>query len=162
MIIDLEQIITGKKEEIFINSNIEIPITLLEKSSICKLKDVYFEGKIKSIYDLPLKLEGILKGTMILKDDVTLEEVEYNFNTPVDEELENDETEQIIIDNKLDLLNIIWQLIQVEVPSKVHKDNTSPLLSGNGWKLISEEDLDNSKNNAFKDLDQLLERKETK
>lgn len=162
MIIDLEQIITGKKEEIFINSNIEIPITFLEKSSICKLKDVYFEGKIKSIYDLPLKLEGILKGTMVLKDDITLEEVEYNFNTLVDEELENDETQQLIIDNKLDLLNIIWQLIQVEVPSKVHKDNTSPLLSGNGWKLISEEDLDNSKNNAFKDLDQLLERKETK
>jgi len=158
MIIDIEQIITGKKDTIVINENIDIPKVLLEKSSIRTLKNVTFEGKVKRLYDLPLTLEGNLKGKMILLDDITLEEVEYNFNIELEEELENseDELEQLIVDNKLDLLNILWQLIQVEIPSKIHKNDTDITMSGNGWKLISEQDLNNNKNNAFKDLDKLL------
>ena len=158
MIIDIEQIITGKKDTIVINENIDIPEVLLEKSSIRTLKNVTFEGKVKRLYDLPLTLEGNLKGNMILSDDITLEDVEYNFNIEVEEELENsdDELEDLIIDNKLDLLNLLWQLIQVEIPSKVHKNNVDVTMSGNGWKLINEEELNNNKNNAFKDLDKLL------
>ena len=158
MIIDIEQIITGKKDSIVINENIDIPEVLLEKSSIRTLKNVTFEGKVKRLYDLPLTLEGNLKGNMILSDDITLEDVEYNFNIEVEEELENsdDELEDLIIDNKLDLLNLLWQLIQVEIPSKVHKNNVDVTMSGNGWKLINEEELNNNKNNAFKDLDKLL------
>ena len=158
MIIDIEQIITGKKDTIVINENIDIPEVLLEKSSIRTLKNVTFEGKVKRLYDLPLTLEGNLKGNMILSDDITIEDVEYNFNIEVEEELENsdDELEDLIIDNKLDLLNLLWQLIQVEIPSKVHKNNVDVTMSGNGWKLISEQDLNNNKNNAFKDLDKLL------
>jgi len=158
MIIDIEQIITGKKDTIVINESINIPIELLEKSSIRTLENVTFEGKVKRLYELPLTLEGNLKGKMILLDDITLEEVEYNFNIELEEELENseDELEQLIVDNKLDLLNILWQLIQVEIPSKIHKNDTDITMSGNGWKLISEQDLNNNKNNAFKDLDKLL------
>lgn len=158
MIIDIEQIITGKKDTIVINESIDIPIELLEKSSIRTLENVTFEGRVKRLYDLPLTLEGNLKGKMILLDDITLEEVEYNFNIELEEELENseDELEQLIVDNKLDLLNILWQLIQVEIPSKIHKNDTDITMSGNGWKLISEQDLNNNKNNAFKDLDKLL------
>lgn len=153
MIIDIEQIITGKKDTIVINEKANIPITLLEKSSIHALENVYFEGKIKRLDDLPLILEGNLTGKMILADDLTLEEVEYNFNIEVEED---DELENIIVDNKINLLDILWQLIQVEIPSKIHKDNTYPSLSGNGWKLISEEEIKN-KNNAFNNLDKLVE-----
>ena len=152
MIIDLEPIFSGLKDSISIDQNINIPDYLLEKSSIKKLKSTKFIGKIKRLADLPITLEGKLSGIMTLLDDIDLSEVDYEFKT---------EVEELIIDNKLDLLSLLWQLIQVEIPSKVHNKNyKNNNLSGEGWKLITEEEL--NENNAFSNLDKMLQERSQK
>ena len=137
MIIDLEPILSGLNDIINVDEYINIPNDLLQNSSIKKLKDVHFVGKIKRIDELPIAIEGKLTGIMTLLDDIDLSEVDYSFETEIEEELEdNDDYEELINDNELDLLNLFWQLIQLEIPSKVHNKNSkNNKLSGDGWKL---------------------------
>ena len=98
-------------------------------------------------------LEGVLSGTMILADDITLEDYEYNFTSEIEENIE--ET-SINLQKTLDITDILWQNILIEVPSKVVNDkNKNIKLEGNGWRLISEDDL-NSKNNPLSELEDLL------
>lgn len=148
MIIDLEPILSGKKDEIIINTNLDIPSNLLEKSSICGLKEVKFVGKIKRILD-SINIIGQLEGIMLLKDDITINDVEYKFNSEIEEEL----TEEIT-DSKVDLMNYLWQFIQVEIPSKITTNNKIENIEGRGWRFISGDE--SNKNYAFKDLDKLI------
>lgn len=159
MIIDLEPILTGLKDVIIIDEDIKISDDLLNKSSIKKLNNVHFSGKLKRIEDLPITLTGTLAGNMILLDDVDLSEVDYEFSVEVDEEIES-EYNDLIVDSKFDLLNLLWQLIQVEIPSKVHGKNRDNNMHGDGWKLIDEDKINN--NNAFKDLDKMLQERSQK
>lgn len=158
MFIDLEPILFGNKDVINIDTNIEIEKSQLTSSDIQELKEVKFIGKVKQIYDLPLTLEGKLNGKMVLLDDICLEKVDYNFDVLVEVELENsdNELEPIIVDNKLDLNKVLWQLILVEVPSKVPTNKKDINLSGLGWRLINEDEVKDN-NNAFKDLNKMLE-----
>ena len=90
---------------------------------------------------------------MILADDITLEDYEYNFTSEIEENIE--ET-SINLQKTLDITDILWQNILIEVPSKVVNDkNKNIKLEGNGWRLISEDDL-NNKNNPLSELEDLL------
>ena len=160
MIIDLEPILSGLKDSIVIDENIIIPKDLLEKSSIKKIKNTHVIAKLKRLEDLPITMQGKLTGTMTLLDDIDLSEVDYEFNIEIDEELENEEYKELIENNKINLLDLLWQLIQVEIPSKVHGKNRTNNLSGNGWRLISEDEI-NTKN-AFSNLDKILQERSQK
>lgn len=159
MYINLEPIFSGIKDSIIIDEDIVISDEYLKNSGIKKLNDVHFNGKIKRLEDLPITIEGNLVGSMVLLDDIDLSDVEYKFNIIVDEDLEEDYSD-LIENNNFDLLSLLWQLILVEVPSKVHGNNINNNISGNGWKLISEEDI--VKKNAFSDLDKMLEERSQK
>lgn len=90
---------------------------------------------------------------MILADDITLEDYEYNFTSEIEENIE--ET-SINLQKTLDITDILWQNILIEIPSKVVNDkNKNIKLEGNGWRLISEDDL-NNKNNPLSELEDLL------
>ena len=90
---------------------------------------------------------------MILADDITLEDYEYNFTSEIEENIE--ET-SINLQKTLDITDILWQNILIEVPSKVVSDKNKNLkLEGNGWRLISEDDLNNI-NNPLSELEDLL------
>ena len=162
MIIDLEPLFSGLNDVINIDEYINIPNELLENSSIKKLKDIHLIGKIKRIDELPITIEAKLSGVMTLLDDIDLSEVDYSFDVDIEEELEdNEDYQDLLTDNKLDLISLLWQLIQLEIPSKVHNESSNnKKLSGDGWKLISEEDL--NKNNAFSDLDKMLQERSQK
>ena len=89
---------------------------------------------------------------MILPDDITLEEVEYKFSTQIEEEFsefnENDDNNLKIIQNRLDISEFLWQNILVEIPLKVvNEKNKNLTLKGDGWRLISEEELEKDLNN---------------
>jgi uncharacterized metal-binding protein YceD (DUF177 family) len=95
---------------------------------------------------------------MILKDDITLEPVEYNFDTEIEENLNKNE-------NILDITEILWQNILVEIPSKVRATDEDIELSGEGWRVISENKYNeerNKANNPFSSLDELFKTKEDK
>lgn len=141
MTIDLFNLVVNNKT-INIDSDIIIPNEYLENSGIRRLNNIHFKGNIKKLVDDTYSLEGVLSGTMILADDITLEDYEYNFTSEIEENIE--ET-SINLQKTLDITDILWQNILIEVPSKVVNDkNKNIKLEGNGWRLISEDDL-NSK-----------------
>lgn len=152
MTIDLFNLVVNNKT-INIDSDIIIPNEYLENSSIRRLNNIHFKGNIKKLVDDTYSLEGVLSGTMILADDITLEDYEYNFTSEIEENIE--ET-SINLQKTLDITDILWQNILIEVPSKVVNDkNKNIKLEGNGWRLISEDDL-NNKNNPLSELEDLL------
>lgn len=152
MTIDLFNLVVNNKT-INIDSDIIIPNEYLENSGIRRLNNIHFKGNIKKLVDDTYSLEGVLSGTMILADDITLEDYEYNFTSEIEENIE--ET-SINLQKTLDITDILWQNILIEVPSKVVNDkNKNIKLEGNRWRLISEDDL-NSKNNPLSELEDLL------
>ena len=156
MKLDITKLLQAYVDIIDINGEVIITEDLLSKSLIVSLKDTVFNGDITLDEEDNLNLMGELKGTMILKDDITLAPVEYNFNTDLEEILEKNE-------NILDITEILWQNILVEIPSKVRSTDEAINLEGDGWRVISEETFEkerNRKDNPFAILDELYDEKE--
>ena len=157
MYIDLTELITNAKEEILINIEIDYDKIKLKNTSIKNLKNTIFNGKIIKLYNDEFQITGNIKGIMILPDDITLEDTEYNFDTYIEEKFkENDlncENDLKIIQNKLDISNFLWQNILVEIPMKVtNPKNENVTIKGDGWRLITEEELNKNNNAPFSNL----------
>jgi len=158
MEVDLTKLLTNQTSSISINNPINISKELLTNSLIDDLENIILTGKITFDEEDNLLLEGSLKGTMILKDDITLEPVKYNFDTEIEEILNKNQ-------NILDITEILWQNILVEIPSKVRATDEDIELSGEGWRVISENKYNeeiNKSNNPFSSLNELLKTKEDK
>ena len=156
MQIDITKLLTHYIDTIEINEEVKIPDNTLENSLITNLKDIKLDGELFLSEDDNLNLTGKLNGIMILKDDITLEPVEYKFETELEEILEKSK-------NILDITDILWQNILVEIPSKVRSTDEDINLEGDGWRVISEEQFQkerNKSNNPFANLDKLLNTKE--
>ena len=151
MTIDLFNLIVNNKT-INIDSDIIIPNEYLENSGIRRLNNIHFKGCIKKLIDDTYQLEGTISGIMILPDDITLEDYEYNFTSEIEEKIE--ET-RINYQKTLDITEDLWQNILVEIPLKCVNDKNKDLtLEGDGWRLISEDDvkLENNPLSSLKDL----------
>jgi len=157
MIIELFDLVSrGKK--INIDNDVNISEELLNSSSIRKLSNVHFQGYLEKIVDDTYELAGDLTGTMIIPDDITLEDYEYNFTSKIEEKI--DET-RINFQKSIDITEDLWQNILVEIPLRaVNSKNENLKLEGDGWRLISEDEVSTS-NNPLSGLEDLL-RKEWK
>ena len=156
MQIDITKLLNSYIDEQEVNGLIEIPQDLISSSLITELKNIQIDGELFLDEDDNLNLTGKLTGTMILRDDITLEPVEYNFDTNLEEILEKKQ-------NIHDITDILWQNILVEIPSKVRSTDEDINLEGDGWRVISEEQFNkerNKSNNPFANLDELLNTKE--
>lgn len=155
MKIDLTNILTNLVSAININEQINVDDNLLKQSNIKKLENTYFKGRIFKDYEDNLVLEGTIQGIMILPDDITLEDVNYEFKTDIYEYIE----QVFEIDkNSIDIFDYLYQNILVEVPLKVRGNNDNITLKGDGWQLITEEEYQNKSNKPFSDLSKLLEK----
>lgn len=120
--------------------NMEIKDTSL---GIKKLENLHLLGKVtyNDFEELDLNLK--LKGTMFLTDAMTLEEIPYDFESDIEESIAENETNlEKYIDksqNTLDIQEILWENIVLEVPIRVRKDNSDISLEGEGWQLNKEE-----------------------
>ena len=156
MQIDITKLLNSYIDVIEVNQEVNIPNKLLSQSLITELKNVNLNGDITLDEDDNINLTGNLSGIMILKDDITLAPVEYQFNTDLEEILEKNK-------NIRDITDILWQNIWVEIPSKVRSTDEDINLEGDGWRVISEEQFQkerNKSNNPFANLDELLNTKE--
>ena len=158
MQIDVTKLKTYQVSKIHFNEKVDLTNNPVDDYRISEVKDVYVDGDVTINEQQELELLATLKGTMILKDDVTFEPVQYNFET---------EIEEIINDNSfiIDISDILWQNILTEIPSKIRKDDDDIELYGDGWRVISEEKYNeekNKQNNPFANLDELLKTKEDK
>ena len=83
MIIDLFNLITNGKK-IIIDNDVNISEELLKTSTIRRLNNVHFNGYIDRLIDDTYVLSGVLSGTMVLPDDITLEDYEYDFTSDIE------------------------------------------------------------------------------
>lgn len=166
MEIDLTRLITNQTEEIELELDVNFDKNHLTNSSIRKLNNVKFTGSVTKLCDGDFQISGTLSGTMILPDDITLEDVDYNFMNEITEDFnefeENLDNNLKIIQNRLDISEFLWQNILVEIPLKVVSEkNKNISLKGNGWRLVTEEELNTSNNSPFSELaDKFNSRKE--
>ena len=156
MQIDITKLLNHYIDTIEIKEEVIIEENLLKESLISNLKNIILDGELFLDEEDNLNLTGKLSGTMVLKDDITLEPVDYEFMAELEEILEKSK-------NILDITDILWQNILVEIPSKVRSTDEDVNLEGNGWRVISEEQFQKERknsNNPFANLDELLNTKE--
>ena len=138
LIIDLVNI---PKDGLKLDESINFEGYDLKSVGIEELKDVKLNGSVKINIADEVILKANLSGTMILLDAVDSSEIEYPFNIEIEENLtDNDEYNLEKTQNTLDIMNILWQNIVLEVPMRVvKKENENVSLQGEGWELISDD-----------------------
>ena len=145
--IDLTGLLCGSFEELNIDGEYVIPKEIFDNSSIIDLdKVIICNGKIRKNEENELDIIASVKGKMKINDSITLEEVFYPFEIQIDEKLD-----EFIEKNQkyLDILRFLWQNIVLEVPLRYTLVSDYSNYHGDGWKLVSEEEL---VNNPFKTL----------
>ncbi len=158
MQIDITKLLTNSVSTIHLDSSFNIPKNYLENSRIDDLKNLKIFGTLKIDEENELVINGNITGIMTLKDDLTLKPVDYNFNAEFEDSIPEKQ-------NMLDITDILWQNIVIEMPSKVRSTDEDKYPSGDGWRVISEEEYDkerNESNNPFANLEELLKTKEDK
>ncbi len=152
MVIELLDLVS-KGKRINIDSEVNIPSEFVKNTSIRKLENVHFKGYIDKLIDDTYELGGTLSGLMIIPDDITLEDYAYNFTSDIEEKIEES---SINLQKTLDITEILWQNILVEVPLRaVNEKNENIELKGDGWRLISEAEAEMT-NNPLEGLEDLL------
>ena len=136
------------------NIDIDQDITIeedLSNTGVKSIKDCHVSGSInrntEDEYDIKLKANGIME----VEDAISLDIVEYPFEVEIDE-IETLENHQ----NYLDIMELLWQNIVLEIPSRITKVDDLSKYHGDGWKIIDEEDKE-STYNPFQELKEILE-----
>ena len=121
--------------------SIDFPEEMYKEIDIRNIKDTRVSGHIEINLEDELELNLLVKGTFILPCAVTLEDVLYDFEVNIEENLGKFDNFYKIGQNTLDILPFIWENIVSEVPMRVVKEGIkSELTHGNGWELVSEDD----------------------
>ena len=151
MIIDITTLSNEGISRIDINDTVNIPEELYINTDIVSLENVKFEGYLESI-EGEITLKGTINGIMKINDAISLELLDYDFNAEIDEEIENFQENST---NTLDITDVLWQNIMLEVPLKLTRVESFDEYHGDGWKLVSEDSIENT-NNPFKELKDML------
>ena len=161
MNIDLNPLHNNRVNEIDITNTYNIPKEYIYEESVLEANNIKVEGKIylKEMDEnnyLDDYLECNIKGTIKVKDSISLEpldlDIDIEYNDFIEEIYKKDE-------NTLDILQLLWENIVLEVPLQFTRVEDLSKFHGDGWKLISEEELKHS-NNPFSDLLKDFENKE--
>ena len=144
--IDLTKLFTGATDELSFDGEYNIPQETITDSRVLSLDKIKISNssikKIDEEYEINLDIEGRMK----INDSITLEEVWYPFNIQINEKLDS----FLEKDKKaLDIIEFLWQNIVLEVPLRYTVVSNYDEYHGDGWKLVSEEELGN---NPFKTL----------
>ncbi len=148
MNIDLSRLRSGIEKEIFVDDSMVIDKKYYENSEVLDIKNLSVAGRIYLNYENQVAYEFSIKGDILLEDSISLEEISYPIDIEIDDVLEENDKN---LQNTLDLMEILWENIVLEVPLKYSKVEDLSQYKGEGWKIISEEDL-KLKNNPFADL----------
>lgn len=156
---DISELNNETKSVLDIDLSLDIPKDKLSNTSIKDLENIHVTGKVSRIEDGVYHITIHITGKMILTCARSLEDVEYPLDIFIDKNVGNDEYEeeiQVIYQNSLDILSIVWENIVLEVPLRVVKEDASFISEGNGWSLTDNETLD-EENNPFSELKSMLD-----
>ena len=144
--IDLTKLYSGATDELSFDGEYVIPKEVITDSRVKELKDVVISNSIIKKIEDDFEISLNITGKMKISDSITLEDVWYPFEIEIDEKLD----EFVENDKKhLDIIAFLWQNIVLEVPLRYTVVSDYKEYQGNGWKLVSEEEIGN---NPFKSL----------
>lgn len=121
-----------------IDSDITIPEEFYENMDVRNVLNTHVEGSLKIDYEESIEANLLVKGTFVLPCAITLEDVLYDFECEIEENIGKFEDFYDKNKNSLDILPFIWENIVSEVPIRVIKEGVEPQdINGDGWELIS-------------------------
>lgn len=120
-----------------INDFVEIPSWYYKNTDIIKLEMVHVLGKIDYNLSDEISIDFAINGKMILNDAITNEEIEYPFSIKIEEILEENAKYLEKSKNMLDIIELLWENIVLEVPISYTKASGAKL-KGEGWELNNE------------------------
>ncbi len=138
MYIDLAKI---DEKGIVIDDVISFDESYIKKTPIKKLDNITVKGRAYYSVTNEIVFECDVKGVMVLEDSLTLEPVDYPLDIHINEVLgenteENDKNES----KRLDIIDILWQNIVLEVPISLRVNPEKDYeLKGEGWELLKED-----------------------
>ena len=138
MYIDLAKV---DEKGVVIDDVVSFDESYIKNTPIQKLDNVKVKGRAYYSVTNEIVFDCHVEGTMVLLDAIDLEPIDYPFNIEISEVLsENDDEIAQKESKKLDIMDILWQNIVLEVPISVRKDPDKKYdLSGEGWELVDEE-----------------------
>ena len=138
MFIDLSKV---DENGIVIDDVVSFGEEYIKNTSIQKLENVKVKGRAYYSITNEIVFDCKVEGSFVLLDAMDLEPVDYPFELEISEVLsevsdENNKNEL----KKLDIMDVLWQNIVLEVPIRVRKNPDKKYnLSGEGWELVDEE-----------------------
>ena len=161
MNIDISSLNNGIVDKVDVDINYSFDSETLKNTEIRKLDDVSIKGYIDrdALDNIYINLD--VKGEMILPCAITLEDVKYHFDFQISgilseimEEIEEFDKKS---ENSIDIFPIIWENILMEIPMKVVSESAKDYKAeGNGWKLITADDVHEEINPELAKLKDLL------
>ena len=134
MKLDLRKLYAFKKLEI--DTDLDLSKVDYRKLNIRKINRMHVKGLVKVNYEDNIELDLDIDGEIVMPCAITLEDVLVPINAHIEEEiLEN----TLKDDFYLDLLDILWENVILEVPIRVTKEGAKlESQKGNGWEIVSE------------------------
>lgn len=154
MNIDLTPLHAHTKDKIDISNTYTLPDEYFGTTGVKKVENIKVEGYVylaPSEDDIEQEVDWInckIDGKMELEDSISLEPVDYPFSIEYDEILEENCKKN---ENTLDIFSFLWENIVLEVPLQFTKVKDFSKFRGDGWKLVSENEL-TTNNNPFSEL----------
>ena len=147
---------TITEKGILLNQEISFDDEKYSSPLIKKVNDCFIKGKVYYSTTKEVILEANIKGNIVIIDSNTCNDILYPFDVNINEILQEDATldENLRTNNKemLDLREVLWQNIVLEVPLNFSELDKPELTEGEGWKLKSEDEVIDPRMQIFKDL----------
>ena len=139
MFIDLAKI---DEKGIVIDDTISFGEDYIKKTPIKKLDNIKVKGRAYYSVTNEIVFDCDVKGAMVLEDSLTLEPIDYPIDIHINEVLGENTEENVKNESKtLDIIDILWQNIVLEVPISLRVNPEKDYnLKGEGWELLKEED----------------------
>lgn len=130
------------EQGILIDTIISFDEEYLRVSEIKKLDNVHVSGRIYYSLTKEVIFAGNVNGNMTLVDGYSGDLIDYPFNIDLDEILAHFSNEDEKMGkkpkNSLDLKEVLWENIVLEVPIVVSKDNKVKTKKGEFWEVRDE------------------------
>lgn len=121
-----------------IDSDVTFDEELYSKTDVRNIMNAHVSGELSISYEDELECDLLVTGTFILPCAITLEDVSYDFEVKIEENLGKFEDFYNKNKNSLDILPVLWENVVSEVPIRVVKEGASlDNLNGDGWELVS-------------------------
>lgn len=154
MDIDLTALHAHTVTRIDITNIYSIPNTYFGTTGVKKLDNIIVTGYVyltTSEEDISEEVDSInckIEGNIVIEDSISLELVEYPFTIEYDDIIEENCKKN---ENTLDIFQFLWENIVLEVPLQFTKVKDFSKFKGDGWRLVSENELTTT-NNPFSEL----------